>query len=186
VAGLLVVLGSAWLLLGRGSAPSAEHRASTAIELAEDQVPVNHAPAGNQSPPSAVVAAILPRSQHIDLVVLGGQVVTHGEREVSRPKTAALSVSIDHGRPRSGPAGAALSEDVDLVVLRGQVGVDHCRVDALVPQPLGDLEDASSRMSPSQAGRRRLESPRPLHSPPVSAVATACHQAPNVATPLAL
>ena len=72
VAGLLVVLGSAWLLLTRGSAPSAERRASAAIELAEE-LPVNHAPAGNQSPPSAVVAAILPRSQHIDLVVLGGR-----------------------------------------------------------------------------------------------------------------
>ena len=72
VAGLLIVLGSAWGLLGRGSAPYAERRASAAIELAEE-LPVNHAPAGNQSPPSAVIPAILPRSQHLDLVVLGGK-----------------------------------------------------------------------------------------------------------------
>jgi len=72
VAGLLVVLGSVWGLLARGSAPSTQRRASAAIELAEE-LPVNHAAAGNQSPPSAVVAAILPSSQHIDLVVLGGR-----------------------------------------------------------------------------------------------------------------
>jgi len=72
VSGLLVVLGSVWLRLTRGSAPSAERRASIAIELAEE-LPVNHAPAGNQSPPSAIVSAILPRSQHVDLVVLGGR-----------------------------------------------------------------------------------------------------------------
>jgi len=72
VAGLLLVLVSAWGLLGRDSAPSTERRATAAIELAEE-LPVNHAAAGNQSPPSAIVSAILPRSQHVDLVVLGGR-----------------------------------------------------------------------------------------------------------------